>query len=201
MPSRKVTPIAKVAADFDLGRLFDALNPRPAREWRVPVRRPDDMLVFDLLFDNLELKKGDRGPRLERRVVGPPAVLVIELPPQSFGEEAFQVAESDSEPPPNFKETVPPLPSARIRMSGPSRLAFVMPEGQDSLDYTLLRSSRRCAPGRCSSPRPRCPTPTSRCAIVHLPNGRVVSFRRKLAGIVHRRAFGQRRPVPLGQRL
>ncbi len=104
------------------------------------VRRPDDLLVFDLLFDNLELMPGEFGPQLQRRVSGAPAVLVVELPPQSFGEEAFQVAGSDSKP-----EPVPPLPSARIRMSGPSRLVFVMPDEQESLEYTLpavLRAMR-----------------------------------------------------------
>jgi hypothetical protein len=118
------------APDFDLGRLFDALEPRPAREWRVPVRRPDDLLVFDLLFDNLALKQGKQGPRLARRVDNARALLVVEFPPQSFGEEAFQEAD-------DFKEPIPPLPSARIRMSGPSRLAFVMPPSEDSLPYTL----------------------------------------------------------------
>jgi hypothetical protein len=127
---RARTPIVKVAPDFALGRLFDALEPRPAREWRVPVRRPDDLLVFDLLFDNLELKQGKQGPCLGRRVDGARALLVVEFPPQSFGEEAFQEAD-------DFKEFVPALPSSRIRMSGPSRLAFVMPPGEDFLPYTL----------------------------------------------------------------
>lgn len=122
---------------FDLGRLIDTLRPFPVTEWRVRVRRPDDLLVFDLLVDNLELTTGNPGPLLQRIVAGSPAVLVVELPPQSFGEEAFQLAESDSEPSPNFKEPVPPLPSARIRMAGPSRLAFVMPDDQDSLEYSL----------------------------------------------------------------
>jgi hypothetical protein len=120
----------RVASDFDLGRLLDALEPRPAREWRVPVRRPDDLLVFDLLFDNLELKQRDGRPCLERRVDGARALLVVALPPQSFGEEAFRLAD-------DFKEPVPPLPSARIRMSGPSRLAFVMPPDSEFLPYTL----------------------------------------------------------------
>ena len=123
---------AKLSPDFALGRLVDALWPVVPRERRVRVRRPDDLLVFDLLFDNLDLERGgDQGPRLVRGSAGARALLIVELPPQSFGEEAFQLAE------PNFKETVPPLPSARIRMAGPSRLAFAMPAGESSLPYTL----------------------------------------------------------------
>lgn len=122
---------ARLSPDFALGRLVDALWPVVPRERRVRVRRPDDLLVFDLLFDNLELERGERGPRLVRGAGGPRALLIAELPPQSFGEEAFQLAE------PNLKEPVPPLPSARVRMSGPSRLAFVMPPGETSLPYTL----------------------------------------------------------------
>jgi hypothetical protein len=125
------TPRVKLAAGFDLGRLFDALEPRPAREWRVPVRRPDDLLVFDLLFDNLELAHGKKGPRLERRVETARALLIVEFPPQSFGEEAYLLVE------PNYKEPVRPLPSSRIRMSGPSRLAFAMPADAKALSFTL----------------------------------------------------------------
>ena len=108
------------------------LEPRPAREWRVPVRRPDDLLVFDLLFDNLELAQGKKGPQLERRVEPARALLIVEFPPQSFGEEAYQIAE------PDFKEPLRrPLPSSRIRMSGPSRLAFAMPADAKPLLFTL----------------------------------------------------------------
>ena len=35
---RVALAVTKVAGEFDLGQLFDALRPRPAREWRVPVQ-------------------------------------------------------------------------------------------------------------------------------------------------------------------
>ena len=57
-----------IRPDFDLGRLIDAIRPRPPREFRTPVRRPDDHLVFDLVFENLELKTGGT-PRLGRLTV------------------------------------------------------------------------------------------------------------------------------------
>ncbi len=137
-----------VRLDFSLGRLLDAIAPRGPRELRVAVRRPDDLLVFDLRVDRLELRGGEE-PRLVRSGAGL-ARLILELPPQSFGEEAFlevpaPETDVDREPanlkkrnvPVGATEPVPPLPSARIRMSGPSRLAFLMPEAVDELPFTL----------------------------------------------------------------
>ena len=40
--------------EFQLVTLIDRLVPRPAGEIRFPIRRPDDHLVLDLLFDNLQ---------------------------------------------------------------------------------------------------------------------------------------------------
>ena len=104
------------------------------------------MLVFDILVDNLTLKT-DGYPRLERTNTNVSAHLMIEFPPQSFGEEAFLEVSAQSEPsageprkevtaepayPPKnvaqSEEAVPsPLPSSHVRMSGRSRLAFLMP--------------------------------------------------------------------------
>jgi hypothetical protein len=140
----RLTPLK---ADFSLGRLLDSIAKRVV-EFRVPVRRPDDFLVFDLLVDNLELQSGD-APRLVRSGRGP-SRLIVELPPQSFGEEAFlevpaPETDVDKEPknlksrnvPVGTTEAVPPLPSARVRMSGPSRLAFNMPDRTIELPFTL----------------------------------------------------------------
>ena len=136
-------PIARALREFDVGRLVETLHPF-LRERRVKVRRPDDLLVFDLLFDNLAVRRGDDGARLERRDATARALLVVELPPQSFGEEAYnqvdagsRVPDSDVKSGPSKPPVRTPLPSAKIRMSGPSRLAFVMPADQTSLPYTL----------------------------------------------------------------
>jgi len=157
--SLKETPQRlSIASDFALGKIIDSVRPRPAKEFRVPVRRPDDMLVFDILVDNLTLKT-DGYPRLERTDPNVSAHLMIEFPPQSFGEEAFLEVSAQSEPaaseppmevtdagdppysPKNVaqgEETVPsPLPSARVRMSGRSRLAFLMPQSVPHLPFAL----------------------------------------------------------------
>lgn len=152
-------PIAlPLEPDFDLGRLAGALRPRPRREFRVQVRRPDDLLVFDLLVENLELKT-DSSPRLERKDPSAASYLIVEFPPQSFAEEAFlqqaldpssgtstdfvpgkEVSADPAYPKKNAPqpgEPVPPLPSARVRMAGRTRLAFAMPAGETALPYTL----------------------------------------------------------------
>jgi hypothetical protein len=106
-----------------------ALGGGEERERGIEVRRPDDLLVLELRLRNLELKTDGDGPRLVRQAENTQALLLVDFPPQSFGEEAF-LAEDGMEP-------VPPLPAARVRMSGPSRLAFVMPPDQSDLPYTF----------------------------------------------------------------
>ena len=56
-------------------------------------------------------------------------LLLVDLPPQSFGEEVFLLDEAKApglDLPFGFesKDQVPLLPSARVRMSGPSRLGY-----------------------------------------------------------------------------
>jgi hypothetical protein len=139
------------ALDFDLGRILEGLR-RRVPEFRVSVRRPDDLLIFDLIFENLKLIPGSN-PRLVRSDPKATPTLVVEFPPQSFAEEAFlAVSNADAdigkevtkeeEPPTEERavlsgETVPPLPSSRVRMAGPSRLAFSMPKSETDLPFTL----------------------------------------------------------------
>lgn len=146
----KVLRDLSASLDFDLGRMLGQLG-RKTPEFRVHVRRPDDLLVFDLLFENLKLITGEQ-PRLERQNPAAAATLIVEFPPQSFGEEAFlQVSNADADigkevtNDPNYPkknkpqpgEPVPPLPSARVRMAGPSRVAYSMPDSEESLTFTL----------------------------------------------------------------
>ncbi len=147
----------RAAVSFDIGSILEWMYPTPEEEFRVEVRRPDDLLVFDLVFDNLKLVTGD-APRLERENANAPGVLIVELPPQSFGEEAFletsradATAQADPFPetlndpnsgyqPKNVAtsgETPTALPTSRVRMSGRSRLAFTMPAEDDALPFTL----------------------------------------------------------------
>ena len=174
--SRKAAPAVAAIADrrfteipalVDLGRVFDSLRPRLPIEFRVPVRRPRDLLVFDLVFENLKLaplraEDAAATPRLKRNAANAPAYLIVEFPPQSFGEEAFLDATGSDVSPatqPKFPETdagvparnttVPDaelhpgidgktvLPFARMRMAGVSRVVFRMPDGINELPYTL----------------------------------------------------------------
>lgn len=138
---------------LNAGLVWQIVKPRLPGEVRVPVRRPDDLLVFDLILDNLVLQPGAM-PRLVRAKPGA-ASLIVEFPPQSFAEEAFlavsnlgatedqEVSSDPDYPPKNVPDTVQeplaPMPSARARMAGPSRVAFLMPASEDGLEYSLER--------------------------------------------------------------
>jgi hypothetical protein len=146
-------------APVDLGRVFQQVDMRTPEDFRVAVRRPDDLLVFDLVFGNLQLA-GETPERLVKKNAEAPAYFVVEFPPQSFGEEAYleEVKSTDigetkevldpkdpnytSYPKKNVEglgEGIPgSLPAARIRMAGRSRVAFEMPSDVDGLPYTLL---------------------------------------------------------------
>jgi hypothetical protein len=120
---------------------------------RVPVRRPDDLLVGTLSWRNLTLVTAG-GARLERTSASLTPVLQLELPPQSFGEEALLDATGPEVNPgsPPFPESgagtaptntpsmsaqaIPSAPGIRIRMAGPSRIVVRMPDGVSSIPYT-----------------------------------------------------------------
>jgi hypothetical protein len=116
---------------FDIGRLIAGLGANGGEEPGLEVRRPDDLLFFRIRLRNLELKTNGAEPRLVRSVEGQSSVLLVDFPPQSFGEEAFWSAGWLGEPVPA------PLPSARVRISGPSRVALLMPQSETELPYTL----------------------------------------------------------------
>jgi hypothetical protein len=160
---------ARLTPLLDLGKIWDKIGVVRPVEFRVSFVRPDDLLVCDFLFDNLRLAAeiAEDGSRLlVRRDPAATATLVVELPPQSFGEQAF-LDKTGPEVPATptgtakFQETsgsVPAdnvatpaealgaLPFARIRMAGRSRIAFAMPAGETELPFTLdaiLEACRR----------------------------------------------------------
>lgn len=151
-----ITPIV------DLGLIWERIGKaRVPAEFRVSCIRPDDLLVCDFIFENLRLETaGDGAPKLVRKNPAGSATLIVELPPQSFGEEAFldatgpEVANNptgkdkfpessssvDAKNVASPGETLPPLPpmpSARIRMAGRSRIAFAMPAEETELAFTI----------------------------------------------------------------
>ncbi len=159
--SRSIQPI------INIGKIWDEFKLRYPIEFRLSFIRPDDLLVCDFILDNLKLAN-EPVPRLIRKNPAKPATLIMELPPQGFGEEAFldatgpEVAtnpdgkekfpESDKSGSVNSKNVVKgaephsALPFARIRMAGPSRIAFAMPKDETSLDLTadaVLDACRR----------------------------------------------------------
>lgn len=146
----------------DLGRVWDEIGKRRPPEFRISFARPDDLLVCDFIFENLRIEiTGEGAPKLVRRDPAAAATLIVELPPQSFGEEAFldktgeevppdlsgrekfPESSKDIKPPVKPKnvvtpgQTLPPMPSARIRMAGRSRLAFAMPVEETALLFTM----------------------------------------------------------------
>jgi hypothetical protein len=140
-------------AQVDLGLVFRQVDTRAPDEFRISVRRPDDLLVFELVFGNLQLA-GETPERLVPKDPQAAAYFVVEFPPQSFGEEAFLDDAGLKDPIPSEASGLPnyppknhpafadvlhaQLPISRIRMAGRSRVAFDMPAGVDGLPYTLL---------------------------------------------------------------
>lgn len=132
---------------------YPGLLPRPLK---LSVRRPEDLLSFDLYPVNLRVASD--GARLERIDPAKVSALVLELPPQHFGEQAWLdktgpdvtdttvagMPETTDDPAISDKNTttanaepIGPLPAARMRMAGPSRLAFTMPAERSSLELSI----------------------------------------------------------------
>ena len=143
----------------DLGRVWERIGlSRRLTEFRVSCVRPDDLLVCDFVFEKLRLElRGEGAPKLVREP-NEAATLIVELPPQSFGEEAYldatgkpgkdipgnlDGAEKFPESSPVVKnrahpgETIRPMPAARVRMAGRSRIAFSMPAEETELTFTV----------------------------------------------------------------
>ena len=162
--NKKTADAAASRPLLDIGKVFTDIGLSKRLEFRASCVRPDDLLVCDFIFENLQLDSTVAGkPKLVRKGTSTP-VLIVEFPPQSFGEESFpdSAGETGQEIPPdlsgkekfpepaddvtpsvnpqNAKEpaqTLPPQPCSKIRMSGPSRLAFSMPAEETELAFTI----------------------------------------------------------------
>ena len=164
-PARRPAPtrIERLKPIVDLGRIWEDIGIVRPVEFRVSFVRPDDLLVCDFIFDNLK-RQNDK---LVRKDPALAATLIVELPPQSFGEQAFLDATGPEVPSTpagkaKFQETSQDVPAentavtsaealgaspfAKIRMAGRSRIAFAMPAGEAELPFTLdaiLEACRR----------------------------------------------------------
>lgn len=125
-PARVVRP--------DVGRVLPKVEDKPPIlvvpfNLKVSVVRPADLLSLDFEFVNMQYVNG-APPTLARKDPKAPSYIIVHFPPQNIAERAFYQTEgSENEPP-----TAPPIPS---RMSGPSRLAFRVPNNMNSVPYTL----------------------------------------------------------------
>lgn len=156
MPAKKSrTSFVRATASSTIGDALGAAGTATDTSQRAPVmvkaRRPDDLMVADIWLYNLRIVTG-ANPSLTRRDASRPATIVLQLPPQSFGEEALlertspEVKSDDAEHFPDSDgknsyeasdQTAPPVGATRMRISGPSRLAFTMPAGVTSIPFTL----------------------------------------------------------------
>ena len=92
---RGLTPIQSAEARMqarvgvgNLGRVWVDAG-KLIQKFRVSCVRADDLLVCDFVFENLELDKtGQDAPKLVRTNPNAATTLIVEFPPQSFGEEA-----------------------------------------------------------------------------------------------------------------
>ncbi len=118
------------------GSLSDATLPGPSPlaatyaglpSFVVRAVRPADMFAVDLRFVNLKVISSTDGPRLVRSTAAP-AFVLLELPPQAVLEQAFPEGSEGTEP---FQGRVGTL------LSGPSRLAFLVPATVKYIPYRL----------------------------------------------------------------
>ena len=101
---------------------------------RIRVVRPDDMLALDFEFVNLVFQPGAAGPMLVRKNASDAAYLIVHFPPQHIAEEAVPEQGGTLGLLVNLRGGPAPLKS---RLSGPSRLAFLVPQSITSIPYTL----------------------------------------------------------------
>jgi hypothetical protein len=111
----------------------------------ISVVRPDDLLTLDFTFMNLTLETGGAKGRLVRTDPNKTAYVIVTFPPQSIAEQAFFESAGSGYPVENDKDPdkgnttddpLAPLP-VRSRISGPSRLAFIVPDEIKEIPYTL----------------------------------------------------------------
>jgi hypothetical protein len=123
---------------------------------RVSVLRPEDFVKIDFEFRNLKIQGGGI-PVVVKDKSGSPAYLIAHLPPQHIAEQAYfevdkskfpikdtpgkpadpdKTKNSDEDPPD------PPIPS---RISGPSRIAFLVSSNAAPIEYSLKGLLSACA--------------------------------------------------------
>jgi hypothetical protein len=99
----------------------------------VPIIRPDDLLVLNVVLRNLSVTKAPNQRIVPSGALGG-GVMIVSHQPQSILEQAWQ----DFAPPPAPQTPYPPgAGTASSRMSGPSYVAYDAPPGFTSMPFTL----------------------------------------------------------------
>jgi hypothetical protein len=91
----------------------------------VEVLRAEDHVVLRIDGVNLVVEPGPEGPRLARADPAQDAFLIVGLPPQSIVEQAYQEGGPAG-----------PAGTTERRASGPSRVAFRVPDGVNSIPFS-----------------------------------------------------------------
>ena len=116
--------------------------------------RPEDLVKIDFDFKNLVLQKSGAQTVLARDKGGP-GYIIATLPPQNIAEKAFYETaegckqtqkEKDSDRPdyPGGSQT-PENPPISSRISGPSRLVFIVPGSSKPIPFTLESLLKACS--------------------------------------------------------
>ena len=144
--------LGAVTAAGPEGRRRGPKRPSPHRRaWKV---RPHDLLVFDIELVNLKVVPSE-DPDTAATIVkdgSGGSFLILVFPPQSLVEEAYYTTEADNAAPePDFddpddpivtdaakeSDEDPPPPPIPALLSGWSRLAFIVPDEQLPIDWTI----------------------------------------------------------------
>jgi len=98
------------------------------------ILRPDDLLCLDFEFINFKLVDRPR-PHLVKENRSQPGYMIVHFPPQSVAEEAFY----ETTPELNDSEAVetPRMPPVYSRISGLTRLSFIIPDEINDIPLTL----------------------------------------------------------------
>jgi hypothetical protein len=107
-------------------------------DFGVIVIRREDLLALDFRCYNLAIEAGGTAtPRLVRKDKTQPAYLAVYFhSPQNIAEQAFLETSSDGKGGGTTGE-IPLQPPVRAVAAGPSRLVFQLPDGTDTLQYSI----------------------------------------------------------------
>lgn len=143
-----MTPVVNGVDPLQTIRKAQTVKPKAAQKVTLPVRnlvisclRADDLLALDFECINLVARPGVP-PKLIRENAAAPAYLIVHFPPQSIAEQAFFETTPDYKPDPKSPSEpttaeTPRTPPVLSRISGPTRLAFLIPSSVKEIPVTL----------------------------------------------------------------